>query len=76
MHPRNQATADAPMSGEFSLVLGGPLYQLFRRTRLTGDALELLRRRIFVLTLLPVLPLTLTMISLEELLGRLIKMVF
>jgi hypothetical protein len=64
------------MSGEFSLVLGGPLYQLFRRTRLTGDALELLRRRIFVLTLLPVLPLTLTMISLEELLGRLIKMVF
>jgi hypothetical protein len=64
------------MSGEFSLVLGGPLYQLFRRTRLTGDALELLRRRIFVLTLLPVLPLTLTMISLEELLGRLLKMVF
>jgi len=59
MHPRNQAAADAPMSGEFSLVLGGPLYQLFRRTRLTGNALELLRRRIFVLTLLAWAPLLL-----------------
>ena len=30
---------------DFSLVLGGPLYQLFRRAHLTGDALELVRRR-------------------------------
>jgi hypothetical protein len=34
---------------DFSLVLGGPLYQLFRRTRLAGDALEMLRRRIVVI---------------------------
>ena len=25
---------------DFSLVLGGPLYQLWRRTRLAGDALQ------------------------------------
>ena len=31
---------------DFSIVLGGPLYQLFRRAHLSGDALELVRRRI------------------------------
>jgi hypothetical protein len=45
------------MSGEFSLVLGGPLYQLWRGTRLAGDALQLARRRIVVLTLLAWAPL-------------------
>jgi hypothetical protein len=51
--------APAPIAAaeEFSLVLGGPLYQLFRRARLTGDALELLRRRIIALTVLAWLPL-------------------
>ena len=29
--------ADVP---DFSLVLGGPLYQLFRRSHLSGDALN------------------------------------
>src|SRR3984885_13447732 len=42
---------------DFSLVLGGPLYQLFRRTHLTGPALELLRRRIVFFALLCWLPL-------------------
>ncbi len=42
---------------EFSLVLGGLLYQLWRRTRLSGDALELLRRRVVVMTALAWLPL-------------------
>jgi hypothetical protein len=42
---------------DFSLVLGGPLYQLFRRTHLTGPALELLRRRILFFALLCWLPL-------------------
>ena len=31
---------------DFSIVLGGPLFQLLRRAHLTDDALELLRRRI------------------------------
>ncbi len=42
---------------EFSLVLGGPLYQLFRRTHLSGDALDLVQRRIVVIALLAWLPL-------------------
>ena len=42
---------------DFSLVLGGPLYQLWRRTRLSGDALELLHRRIVVLTTVAWVPL-------------------
>jgi hypothetical protein len=42
---------------DFSLVLGGPLYQLWRRSRLAGDTLDLLNRRIVVLALLAWLPL-------------------
>jgi hypothetical protein len=44
---------------DFSLVLGGPIFQLFRRARLEGDHLELLRRRVVVITLLVWLPLSL-----------------
>ena len=43
--------------GDFSLVLGGPLYQLWRRSRLAGDTLQLLNRRIVVLTVLTWVPL-------------------
>jgi hypothetical protein len=42
---------------DFSLVLGGPLYQLFRRAHLSSDALDLVRRRILVISLLAWLPL-------------------
>jgi len=42
---------------DFSLVLGGPLYQLMRRSRLSGDGLQLLRRRIVVFTVLAWMPL-------------------
>jgi hypothetical protein len=42
---------------DFSLVLGGPLYQLLRRAYLCGEALELLVRRILVFSLLAWLPL-------------------
>ncbi|RPH53746.1 MAG: hypothetical protein EHM84_03230 [Lysobacterales bacterium] len=48
---------------DFSLVLGGPLYQLWRGTRLAGDALQLLRRRIAVLTLLVWAPLLLLSVA-------------
>ena len=44
---------------DFSLVLGGPLYQLFRRTHLSDDALDLVQRRIVVIALLAWLPLAL-----------------
>jgi len=42
---------------DFSLVLGGPLFQLLRRTHLTDDALLLLRQRILVISLFCWLPL-------------------
>jgi hypothetical protein len=42
---------------EFSLVLGGPLFQLLRRAHLTDDALMMARQRIIVITLLAWLPL-------------------
>ena len=58
----NRPTVAEPLSTEspdFSLVLGGPLYQLWRRTRLAGDSLQLLHRRIAVLALLAWAPLLL-----------------
>lgn len=42
---------------DFSLVLGGPLFQIFWRAHLSGPALELLRRRIMVISLTAWLPL-------------------
>ncbi len=42
---------------DFSIVLGGPLFQLLRRAHLTGDTLELLRRRVLVFSLIAWLPL-------------------
>lgn len=59
MTDRNSAAAEQVLKEppDFSLVLGGPLYQLLRRAHLTGDALQLLRRRIVVLTLLAWVPL-------------------
>jgi hypothetical protein len=41
---------------DFSLVLGGPLFQLLRRSHLSGDGLELLLQRILVISLLAWLP--------------------
>ena len=52
--PNYKSSEDA---GDFSLVLGGPLFQLFRRAHLSGNALELLTRRIIVITLFAWLPL-------------------
>ena len=46
-----------PAPGDFSLVLGGPLFQLLRRAHLTDDALMLVRRRMVFLSLLAWLPL-------------------
>jgi hypothetical protein len=42
---------------DFSLVAGGPLYRLWRRTRLSGDALEHVPRRVIALVLLIWVPL-------------------
>lgn len=52
-------TTSMPGPLDFSLVLGGPLFRLFRRTHLSGDALELLGRRTLAITLFAWLPLLL-----------------
>jgi hypothetical protein len=44
---------------DFSLVLGGPIFQFFRRTHLEGEHGELLRRRVTIITLFVWLPLLL-----------------
>jgi hypothetical protein len=46
-----------PAEGDFSLVLGGPLFQALRRARLSGEGLQLGRRRIAVLTAIAWVPL-------------------
>jgi len=48
-----------PETPDFSMVLGGPLFQLYLRGRLSGSALELLQRRILVITAFAWLPLLL-----------------
>jgi hypothetical protein len=52
-----------PELPDFSLVLGGPLYQLLRRSRLAGDSMELLRKRLVVLVLVTWLPLLLLSVA-------------
>jgi hypothetical protein len=58
-----RATTGAPILQQdpydFSVVLGGPLFQLIHKAHLAGDALELLRRRIVVISLVAWLPLLL-----------------
>jgi hypothetical protein len=44
---------------DFSLVLGGPVFQLFRRAHLAGNHLQLLSRRLIIITLVAWLPLLL-----------------
>jgi len=46
-------------SNHFSLMLGGPLYQFFIRSRLTAYPLNLVKRRVIVISLLTWLPLLL-----------------
>ncbi len=46
-------------SPAFSLVLGGPMFQMLRRSRLSGDALELLHRRVVAVVLVAWIPLLL-----------------
>lgn len=41
----------------FSLVLGGPLFQLLRRAHLSGDALQMVRQRVAIIALVAWLPL-------------------
>lgn len=61
---------------DFSLVLGGPLFQLFRRARLSGNALEMVWRRVVVIALVAWLPLLLLSLIGGHALGGAIKVPF
>jgi hypothetical protein len=54
---RQKAVSEMDERQDFSLVLGGPLFQLLRRMHVSGDALELVRQRIVVIVLIVWLPL-------------------
>jgi hypothetical protein len=54
---RSAETVTPIETQDFSLILGGPLYQLFCRAHLCGNFLELLRRRILVLCAISWVPL-------------------
>ena len=54
---------------DFSLVLGGPLFQLLLRTHLSDDTLRLMRQRVLFISLFAWLPL----LGLSVLEGRLLK---
>lgn len=64
--PSERLLREAP---DFSLVLGGPLFQMLRRAHLSDDALALVRQRIIVLALLAWLPLLLLSALEGELIG-------
>ena len=69
MTPSRHAGAPLRDPGDFSIVLGGPVFQLFRKLRLTGDALELANRRILVLAGVAWLPLLLLALLEGDLFG-------
>jgi hypothetical protein len=58
---------------DFSLILGGPLYQLFCRAHLCGEVLEMLRRRILVLGGVAWLPLLILSVLEGNAWGRAVK---
>jgi len=61
---------------DFSLILGGPLYQLFCRAHLCGKVLELLRRRMLVLCGIAWLPLFILSVLEGNALGSTVKVPF
>jgi hypothetical protein len=69
-------TTATPELPDFSLALGGPLFQLYRRTHLSGDALQLLWRRVLVITLVAWLPLLILSVIEGHALGGALRIPF
>ncbi|MBS3951586.1 MAG: hypothetical protein KGZ88_01395 [Methylomicrobium sp.] len=61
---------------DFSLVLGGPLYQLFIRAHLTTQTLDLVKRRVITISLFSWLPLLILSALAGDALGGAIKVPF
>ena len=73
---QNTPIYDEKKQQDFSLVLGGPLFQFWRRVKLTDDSLSLLRRRIIVITMFCWLPLLLFSALDGNLLGGSVRVPF
>src|SRR4051812_18699433 len=56
-HVFNTTSSAADMKQDFSLVLGGPLYQLFLRFHLSRPSLEWLHRRVIAISMFCWVPL-------------------
>lgn len=71
MTPHPSGTHDTTLGDgrDFSLVLGGPLFQLLRRAHLSDDALSLVHKRAVVISLICWLPLLLLSAFEGQLLG-------
>ncbi len=61
---------------DFSLVLGGPLFQFFIRARINTDTLGLLKRRVIVISMITWLPLLVLSVLAGEAVGGAIKVPF
>jgi hypothetical protein len=73
MKPPTPASSDGTAlfgdASDFSLVLGGPLFQLLRRAHLADDALMMVRQRVILIALLAWLPLLVLSATEGQLLG-------
>jgi hypothetical protein len=67
---------DSKQPDDFSIVLGGPLYQFFIRSHLTTNTLDLVKRRVIVISLFTWLPLLLLSVFVDESAGGVIKVPF
>ena len=72
-HTAPSITDESP---DFSLVLGGPIFQVLRRSHLSGDSLELLHRRIVAIVVIAWLPLALLSLVGNYFLGGTAKLSF
>ena len=70
-HRQGQITSDVVLrdAQDFSLVLGGPLYQLLRRTHLSGDTHRIVSERVIIVALVTWLPLFILCAVQGDLLG-------
>src|SRR5277367_4709256 len=75
VEPINQPTESVEIR-HFSIVSGGPLFQLLRKIRLSGASLELTQRRMLVVSFLAWLPLLLLSAFGGNALGGVIKVPF
>lgn len=61
---------------DFSIVLGGPFFQLLRKAHLTGNALELIKKRIIIISLIAWLPLCILSIISGQAVGERVNLPF